>query len=48
MLNEVHDTHVWADDDGHPKKGCSYCNGEKDLRAAIKGVKALLKKKRAA
>ena len=43
LLSEVHDTHVWDEDDEHPKEGCGYCNGERDLRAAVDRVKKLAK-----
>ena len=41
LLSEVHDTHIWSEDDQHPKDGCGYCNGERSLRAAIDEVKKL-------
>lgn len=45
LIDEAHDTHIWSDDDGHPKGGCSYCNSANGAREKAKAALKELKKK---
>lgn len=36
LVDDAHDTHIWSDDDEHPKQGCVYCRTVNDARSLLK------------